>query len=132
MALLYDDIETPEDTINEFTSPEGRKPILYYRKGGLERTMGILNMKLNLKPSGEASYSLSLSSSSSYASDYKIETYFDDYHINNIQLDPVSSYRNSLSLGDNNDVVIVTVTPASHTYLAWDIPIKLKVFCNFV
>lgn len=31
MALIYDDVDAPEDTINEFSSPEGRKPILYYR-----------------------------------------------------------------------------------------------------
>ena len=82
MALMYDDVDVPEDTINQFASPEGRKPILYYRKGSTERTMGILNMKLNLKPSGEASYSLA--SGTSYTDAPKIEMYFDDYHVNNI------------------------------------------------
>ena len=33
IALIYDFI-SDEDTINEFVSPSGRKPILYKRLGG--------------------------------------------------------------------------------------------------
>ena len=128
MALIYDDVDAPEDTINEFSSPEGRKPILYYRRGGRERTMGILNMKLNLKPSGEASYSLA--SGTSWSDTLEVEMYFDDYHVNNINVTITDPFLD-LSTGDHNDVIIVRVTPDSHTYLAWDMPITLRVLCHF-
>ena len=56
--------------------------------------------------------------------------YFDDYHVNNIQVDFQSDF-DTLSLGDHNDVITVRVTPDSHTYLAWDMPITLRVLCHF-
>ena len=57
IALIYDSI-SGADTINEFESPSGRKPILYKRLGGYDNSEGTLNMKLELKSSGEASYML--------------------------------------------------------------------------
>ena len=127
IALIYDSI-SGADTINEFESPSGRKPILYKRLGGYDSSEGTLNMKLDLKSSGEASYTLQSEDSFLIVSSYP--DLGDHYQINKltfIALDNTAA--EALSPGDHE--LQLKVTPDSHEYLSWYLSITLRVLCNF-
>ena len=59
LAFYYDVVDD-EDTINPFTSLEGRKPILYYRENYIrpEAYHGHVNLRLKTKAGIETNFTL--------------------------------------------------------------------------
>ena len=85
-------------------------------------------MKLNLKPSGEASYTLQSEDSNLAVSSY--EDLGNHYQISKLTfIANGNTAAEALAPGDHE--LQLRVIPDSHTYLWWYLPITLRVFCNF-
>ena len=102
----------------------GRIPILYYRLGSSEPAEGVIYFK-PLRSDGTSGYSVFSSDNSDLT--VSVITDYTEQTLHKVVYNPVNTVN--LSAGALN--LSLQVAPTVHTFLTWDVSIKVEILCDF-